>query len=201
MKQNLLRTPALLASLALGLLPATDAVADDAWTWVAAPYVWGSSVNTDLRADAPPVGNEVSFSDLVDRIDMVFQMRVEGQGDRFGVFGDVTYPSLSDSAGVPQFNTDAALETTLLDAGGVWNVRPGRFQGLDVVVGLRHIQADLDLVIDPINPALATATTGVEKSFTDGPRTVRPAACAGRSLAACHAQGLPARRKALSPGR
>lgn len=166
MKNTLLR--ALLPALALALVPTQKAQAEEGWQWVAAPYLWGSSIKTDLNEDAPPVGDETTFGDVISKLDMAFQMRVEGQGDRFGAFGDFTYISLSDSKGGAAFDTDASIETTMIDAGGVWNVSPERYDGLDVLVGLRYIKADFDLDIDPVNSALPSASTGMEESFTDG---------------------------------
>lgn len=166
MNKTILRV--LLPALALGLLPAAQARADEGWQWVSAPYLWGSSIKTDLNEDAPPIGNETSFGDVISKLDMAFQMRVEGQGERFGAFGDFTYISLSDGNSGAAFDTDGSLETTVIEAGGVWNVSPERYQGLDVLVGLRYIKADLDVEIDPVNSAQASVTTGMEKSFTDG---------------------------------
>lgn len=165
----------LLCTLALALLPAAQAraQADEGWQWVSAPYLWGSSITTDLNEDAPPVGSETRFTDIISKLDLAFQMRVEGQGERFGAFGDFTYISLSDDNTGSSFSTDASLENTLVEAGGVWNVSPERYRGLDVLVGIRYIKADLDVDITPVDPAQPPVATGLEKSFTDGMAGVR----------------------------
>lgn len=164
---------ALPAALLMLLLPVSQASADEGWQWVVAPYLWGSSVKTDLNEDAPPVGSEADFNDIISKLDMAFQMRVEGQGNRFGAFADMTYLSLSDTASPAAFTADASFETTIIEAGGVWNVRPERYEGLDVLFGLRYVKADLDADLDPTNPLLPDVSTGLEQTYVDGLLGVR----------------------------
>ena len=164
---------ALLPVAMLSLLPAADARAEEAWDWTVAPYLWGSSIKTDLNEEVAPFSSETYFSDIVSKIDMAFQMHVEGQGDRFGVFGDATYLSLSDSGSRTLFDSDASMQTTLLEAGGVWNVEPERYEGLDLLFGVRYAKVDLDAELDPTNPVLPTVGLGFEETFTDALLGVR----------------------------
>lgn len=164
---------ALLPVAMLTLLPAAQAHADDAWDWTVAPYLWASSIKTDLNEDVAPLSSETYFSDIVSKIDMAFQIHVEGQGDRFGVFGDATFLSLSDSGSRDLYESDASLETTVLEAGGVWNVQPERYEGLDLLFGVRYAKVDLDAELDPTNPVLPTVGLGFEETFTDALLGVR----------------------------
>jgi hypothetical protein len=158
------RHPVLLAAL-LAACPLSAAHASQ-WQWVMAPYLWGASVSTDLREDAPPVGSDASFSDLISKLDLAFQGHVEGQGDRFGAFADLTYLDLSDDHDFTGGTAHTSLNTTITEVAAVWNVEPARYEGLDVFFGVRHIVADADVEFDLAGP-LPDPTVGMDQSYTD----------------------------------
>ena len=152
---------------ALAACPVTSAQAAEGWDWTIAPYLWASSVSTDLREDAPPVGSDTSFSDLISKLDLAAQVHVEGQGDRFGLFGDVTYIDLSDDHDYPGLSAHTSVNASITELAGVWNVEPTRYEGLDVFAGVRHIIADADVEFFPDNPLLPDVTVGMDQSYTD----------------------------------
>jgi hypothetical protein len=160
-----MRHPVLLAAL-LAACPLSQAQASE-WDWVFAPYLWGASVSTDLREDAPPVGSDTSFSDVVSKLDLAFQGHVEGQGDRFGLFADLTYLDLSDDQDFTGLDTHTSINATITEVAGVWNVDPARYEGLDLFLGLRHTVADADIEFFPDNPLLPDAMVGMDQSYTD----------------------------------
>lgn len=137
------------------------------WTWAVAPYLWATTVKTNLREDAPPAGGETDFSDIISKIDMAFQIHVEGQGDRFGVFGDVTFISLGDEATHPNSTSESNLDVSIVELAGVWNVSPERFEGLDLFAGVRRLGTEADVRIDPTNPAIPTFEPGIDLALTD----------------------------------
>lgn len=53
--------------------------------WLAVAYVWGANISADV-ADRSV---DLSFSDIVDKLDMGLMAHVEAQGDEFGAFVDV----------------------------------------------------------------------------------------------------------------
>lgn len=159
-----------LALLALAATPACQASpsSGEGWQWVGAPYLWMASQQTDANEDAEPVPNETSFSSIIDKLDFAFQGHVEGQGERFGVFGDVTYIALSDNRSFTHFDTNASMDTTLTEVAGVWNVEPERYQGLDLFLGVRHLVADFSLTITPAaGQVFPPAEVGFDQSYTD----------------------------------
>lgn len=139
----------------------------EGWSWVAAPYLWASAVSTDLREDSPPVESETEFSDIISKIDMAAQVHVEGQGERFGLFGDLTYLSLGDSSEHPRTDIESSLDFSIFELAGVWNVSPERFEGLDLFLGVRHLSANADVKFDPVNPALPQVERKLDQSFSD----------------------------------
>jgi hypothetical protein len=169
--------PATAAATATAVVAATPTPESDsesesgsghAWDWAVTPYLWVTSISADIKKDgAPPVGIEADFDDILSKVDMAFQIHVEGQGDRFGAFADFTYLALSDSNERPAFTSDSSLDTTIFEAAGVWNVEPTRFDGVDVFAGVRHLQVGTDVELDPVDPARPNINLKMDQSFTD----------------------------------
>lgn len=138
------------------------------WDWAVSPYLWATSISSNIKKDgAPPVGSDADFDDIISKIDMAFQIHVEGQGDRFGAFADFTYLALSDSSERPAFTSDASLDTKIVEAAVVWNVEPTRFEGVDVFAGMRHLQVGTDVELDPVDPVRPNINLKMDQSFTD----------------------------------
>jgi hypothetical protein len=52
-------------------------------TWVVAPYVWAADVGLDLAINNEPVlGNEATFNDLLDKVEVAFTGHAEVRGER-----------------------------------------------------------------------------------------------------------------------
>lgn len=164
---------ALAAAIVLAAAPLANAQADEGWDWGLTPYVWAASISTDLREDAPPVGNESDFSDIISKIDMAFMGHIEGQGDDFGVFGDVLYLSMADGRDGRFARTDADLDALVYEAAAVWAPGEVRNQGVEVFGGLRHIVVDFNVDIDPNAALLNTWNAGIDQSFSDAMLGVR----------------------------
>jgi len=146
----------------------STSTSNEGWDWVVAPYLWTSSISTNLKKEgAPAVGSETEFDDLLSKMEMAFQIHVEGQGDRFGAFADITYIALADSKERAIYTSDTSLDTSFVEVAGVWNVEPERFEGLDVFAGVRHIQAGTDVELDPVDPLQSTVNLKFDQSFTD----------------------------------
>lgn len=157
---------AILLSLAMPAQAAAD-TGGEAWDWYVAPYLWMPSVGVDLNRNMPPFGNETAFDDIISKIDMALFVHAEGQGDRFGVFGDFIYFSLSDDKTRQVYSSEASLDATVIEVAGVWNVSPERYDGLDLFAGLRYFDVELGLQLDPVNPSFATVDLGTDDSFAD----------------------------------
>lgn len=157
-----------LAITAALFAPAAHAAGD--WEWMAAPYFWGPSVSTDLRTTVPPEGGastDTAFSDIVDKIEGGFLMHVEGQGENFGVFADMTYLGLGDTREFERFGSESDLDTRLFDGAMVWSPGPEAFHGPELFAGVRYIDIDATIRFDPVNPAFSSTTFDAGDSFTD----------------------------------
>lgn len=140
------------------------------WQWMVAPYGWAASIGTDLQVREPPAGGvstDTQFDDVIDKIDGAFQVHIEGQGDRFGMFADFTYLGLASGTDRPRFHTESDLDTRLFELAAVWSPDNERFKGLDVFGGLRYIDVDLTVEFEPTNPLFSTTSFKGGKAYSD----------------------------------
>jgi hypothetical protein len=154
-------------ALALAFVLPLQAAADDGWDWQIAPYLWAPTVDVDFYRDLPAFGNENRFPDIVSEVDGAFMLHAEGQGDRFGVFGDLTFFSVGEQRSRPAFSTDSGIDATVVEVAGVWNVQPERYKGLELFGGLRYFDVEFDASIIPTNLALAPVSYRRDQSYSD----------------------------------
>lgn len=160
---------AALCLMAFSPLAQAQSGGGEGWDWIVAPYGWAASIRTDLTTTSPPSesSTDTKFRDVVDKLDGAFQIHIEGQGDRFGVFADFTYLGLSDTRTHPRFAINSDLDTRLFEIAGVWNPSDQRFRGLDVFAGLRYIDVDFTSQLKPVNPIFRTVTVDGGETFND----------------------------------
>ena len=145
------------------------------WDWMVAPYGWAPRISTDLQTQLPPSSwsKDTEFGDIVDKIDGAFQLHIEGQGDRWGMLVDFTFLSLAEDGEHPRFRTESDLDTRLFEIAVVWNPGEARFDGVDMFAGLRYIDVDLTVELEPRNPAFPAITVDGGESFSDAMLGVR----------------------------
>lgn len=162
---------ATLACMAASLCFAVPAhAADDAgWQWMVAPYGWLASIGADADTSHPPspISNDLTFNDIVDKIDGAFEMHVEGQGGHFGMFADFTYLGLTDHHDLTHFTSKTDLDSRLFEAAAVWSPGPERFEGFDLFGGLRYIDLDFTLRLYPVDPQFGVASVHTSESWSD----------------------------------
>lgn len=152
---------------AAGLLAAPCAHAEEGWDWFAAPYLWATTISTDLNEDQPPVEGETNFSNLIDKLDGAFLGHVEGQGENFGLLADIVYLGVSSGEDFDRFETESDIDTSIFELAGVWSPGPERYRGIEVFGGLRYVTADLTTTISPVNSALPDARIHVDEGYSD----------------------------------
>ena len=153
------------------LLAAAPARADD-YDWFAAAYIWAADITVDSNDGS--VG--LDFNDILDKLEMTFQTHVEVQGDDLGGFMDFTFMALGDNKAGQFGDAHADLDMTLMDLGLVWSPGSERFTGFEAYGGLRYLDTDFHLVVDPAGP-LPTFDTRVNDTYTDlliGARYIAP---------------------------
>ena len=154
------------------MLPAAPARADD-YDWLGIAYLWAADISVDSR-DASV---SADFNDILDKLEMAFQTHVEVQGDDLGGFIDFTFLGLGDNTTRPAAHFNADLDTTLMDLGLVWSPGAERYAGFEAFGGLRYIDSDFHLVVDPTAPGEPDFETRVNDTYTDllvGARYIAP---------------------------
>ncbi|MDH5833565.1 hypothetical protein [Luteimonas kalidii] len=154
-----------------GLAASAAAPAEEGqgWDWMVEPYAWAASIGTDLRTITPPTDadNETSFSDILDKLDGVFMVRVEGRNDDYGMFADFIYLGLAQGKQRRVLSTESDLDTRLLDAAFSFRLSEDRDAGLDVYAGIRYIDVDLATRFTPDNPVFQPRTLDVGNTYVD----------------------------------
>lgn len=160
-------TTLILAGMPLASATASE-VGDQEWNWRFTPmYLWAPSMKTDMRYDQPPVPSSSSFSDIISKVDIVLTGHVEGQNDKFGFMGDLSYLALSDDNDFGNFDTEASLDMTVLELAGVWSPGETRFEGFEAFGGLRHFKSKIDAKFNIDDPLLPDARRILDKSYSD----------------------------------
>ncbi|MGY3264892.1 hypothetical protein [Lysobacter sp. HA35] len=161
-----------IAAMSLATAPLIASAADgDPWTFTVTPYVWGASFNAEINDNGPPPSGSVitdnHFSDVLDKFDGAFMIHAEGQGDHFGALTDFLFLGLSQDRDGTRLRSETDLDARLFDLAAVWSPGDDRFNGWDIIAGLRYVDADFTTSIIPTNPALQTRSLKVSKSFSD----------------------------------
>lgn len=157
-------TAAILAAVPSG---AAFAASGDRWDWSLAPYLWASSVSSDVSVAGQPVQSEVKFSDLIDKLDYGVLMHAEGQGDEFGMFADLVYMKVSDQTNGDVLSADAALTSTLFELALVWSPGEKRNVGFEGFAGLRYMENKVDVTFELAGPSVPSERRIVDPSATD----------------------------------
>lgn len=155
--------------VAMGIAVASAPAGANDWDWMVEPYAWATSIRSDLEAARPPIEgpSEMAFSDILDKLDGSLQVHAEGRGDKIGAFADFTYLGISESRTGDFARTETDLDARLFEAAWVWIPGGQRDRGLDLFGGVRWIDADLKVEIDPENPQLAGRILDVGDDYLD----------------------------------
>lgn len=72
------------------------------WEFSVTPYLWAAALDGTSRVGQQPSADiSASFTDILDNLDLALMGTAEARRDRFSLFGDVVYVSLSDSTALP----------------------------------------------------------------------------------------------------
>jgi len=149
--------------LALALGTGAARAESSGMDWLGIVYVWAADISVDTR----DVNLDVDFSDTIDKLEMGFQGQVEAQGDNFGGFVDISFMGVGNNNNLPNVHLSSDVDLTAIDLAMVWSPGPERMTGFEAYGGLRYIDTDFHLVIDPEPPALPTVQTGINTTYTD----------------------------------
>jgi hypothetical protein len=150
--RSFIRLAMMACLLALAVpVSAADSGNSDEWKFDATIYLWASSI--DIK---PQDGDTIhlSFSDLLDNLDMAFMGALGARKDKWSLLADVIYMDVSvvqqGSAKVPGQNIITKLgvemEAWIVTAVGGYNVVDTGKYSLDLLAGARYMAVDLPVV-------------------------------------------------------
>jgi hypothetical protein len=149
----------ILAPLAAGALvvAASGAYAQDTaadgWTFTAAPYLWVTGLSGTVGVGETTADVDMSFSDIVQNLDIGVMGVFEGRQGKLGVFTDLSYVSLSVEADPPRrgFFTnglDAGVDSLMWTALGEYRIVDTPDGSVDALAGFRLFSVRNTLEID-----------------------------------------------------
>ena len=150
-------------ALALSLAAGSARADSSGFEWLGIAYLWAA----DIEVDARDRTLDISFSDTVENLEIGFQGHVEAQAQDFGGFVDVSFMAVGTNEVQQGIRVNTDVDMTAMDLAFVWSPAEESFTGIEVYGGLRYVETDFDLVIDPEPPGPPVLQTGVDKSYYD----------------------------------
>lgn len=154
------------------LLSAAPAAASDEWEWSITPYLWGVSLDVDVDVEERQVINaDVSFGDLIDKLDFAGQVHFEGQKSQVGFFLDAEFFDFNDDekhysvASLP-VTAKSDLEQWIVEFGGLWSPG-GEVTGFALLGGGRLISIDNEIEYEVGPPVNQPGDTGFNETLYD----------------------------------
>lgn len=130
-----------------------------------------------MEGDSGVNGNiahiDLGPDDIVPRLDMVADVRVEAHKGRFSVLGEFLYMSLSDGIGTNTVvkKLDVQVDQTIGELGLAWRLIESERGYLDVVGGVRYTNFYQKLKIQPNSERIDETSEGLVDEVSDRLRT------------------------------
>jgi hypothetical protein len=151
------------AALVLGLAAGPASAAENEWEWSIALYGWMSGIEADVFANDTKIGEiDMSFSDILDDLDMTLMLHGEGFRGQWGVFADLVYLDISGKETGNLATTEYGMSSTIFDLAGVYRLS-GTPVGFEAYAGLRYFSMDLELDVTIVN----TRSARIDNSYAD----------------------------------
>jgi opacity protein-like surface antigen len=153
----------------------------DKWDVELTPYFWAAELKGDATLRGRTGSADVSFSDILDNLDIAFMGRVEGWKGRWGLYFDGLYMDLGTEFTTPRgsVSADADVKMTMLDFGighRVWETKVGQEDGqkvsIDLLGGGRYM--NLGEQIDVVNGGPLSDVVSIGRTFRRREEWVEP---------------------------
>ncbi len=146
-----------------------DTPTEERWEFAFAPYLWAAGLEgTIAQFGLAPTDIDLSFSDILENLDMAAMVVAEARRGRFGIFADIVYTDISGGGSGPAGIFSASLENQLFAGTAMAEYRvieDGR-SSVDVMAGARVWSVNTDVRI--------TAGVGAGFSGSDSATWVDP---------------------------
>jgi opacity protein-like surface antigen len=138
--------------LAVLVLLAGPAAAQDGWTVAVSPYVWVPGINTSLDTDFGRLDSSKSNAATLSDLDFAFMGAVEARRGRFGLIGDLIYAKISEDQdtpfGVLFDGVDVTTRVTAATGYGFYRAYEDDHLSVDLLGGARWYDLKIDVDFD-----------------------------------------------------
>jgi opacity protein-like surface antigen len=129
--------------LSLVMAVTVGAAEEGSWNWGLSPYAWMSGMEGDV-AVGPTVSHvDMSFSDVLDVLEVAAFVSIDGNNGRWGVVSDFAYVGLDDTQDTAIGNVKAELDEVLISAIPYVRVVTCDKMTVDVGAGVRYMDIDV----------------------------------------------------------
>lgn len=94
------------------------------WQYAVAPYLWASGMDGTLTIGDRHEDIDVSFSDILDNLDMALMGHFEMKKDHWVLMSELIYVDLGQDEGVAAGTVTANIDLTMIEAIGGYRVSP-----------------------------------------------------------------------------
>ena len=138
--------------LAVLVLLAGPAAAQDGWSFAVTPYVWVPGIETSLDTDFGRLNSSKSNAATLSDLDFAFMGAVEARRGRFGLIGDLLYAKISEDQdtpfGVLFDGVDVTTQVTAATGYGFYRAYEDDHLFVDVLGGARWYDVKIDVSFD-----------------------------------------------------
>ena len=148
-------------------------VTDDAWRFSFAMPAWATWLKGDTGINGVTSHIDLDPTDIIPRIDMAADVRVEAHKGRFSVLSEFLYLSISDGIGsntVVQ-KLDVQVDQMMADIGFGWRVVESPRGYLDVIAGVRYTNFHQQVALQPNDERIGDVSSHLVDSVSAKLRT------------------------------
>ena len=133
------------------------------WT----PYLWAANLSADMDFGAGPVGTELDFDDILDKLEGTYMQFLEFRKGQWGIANEIIYLNIADSKDGPIASlaqADVDLKQSVVDL--VVTYHTGNQENTMLYGGLRYINIETTLELTSSLPPLNGEIDG-DKDWTN----------------------------------
>ncbi len=139
---------------------------DDPWHFSVSLPGWIPWLQGDSGVQGHSTHIDLGPKDIIPRIDMAADVRMEARKGRFSIMGEFLYMSLSDGIGTKTVvkKIDLQVDQTMGDLGMAWRVIDSPRGYLDVVGGVRYTNYFQKVALQPNDERIEAVVDGIAAS-------------------------------------
>jgi hypothetical protein len=121
------------------------------WT----PYIWGANLSVDMDFGAGPIGTDLDFRDILDKLEATYMHYLEFRKGKWGFANEIIYLHIADTedVSIPLISeVDSDVKQGIYDF--VVTYHTGKGENTMLYGGLRHIDIDTTVETTSVLPPL-----------------------------------------------